>query len=339
MIESLLQSLRDLMGDPQMVVLVVGGASAFVMVLALWMAGVWLWALRRTRDVQRRRERLGLVSTGGESARMLRLWHEGEQATTWVPEQGRRRTVGSRLKETHEAAGFTTPLQSILFGLLGALAGTGLVAFLWTSSVIAAAGSAVAVLLIFWTLVNKRIGKRALLFDLQLIDALALAARSLRAGHPLGGAFHLIAEEVPAPVGTVFAEICEQEKLGATHEQAMLRVAAQSASEDMKLFATSVAIQLRTGGNLADMMERLADVIRDRMRLNRRVRVLTAQTQLSKNTLLVLPFIMFAALSVINPRYIATLYTTPGGQVMLLIAAAGLLLGAWTMNRLAVLKY
>jgi tight adherence protein B len=107
----------------------------------------------------------------------------------------------------------------------------------------------------------------------------------------------------------------------------------------MKLFATSVIIQVRSGGNLADMMYRLADVIRDRMRLKRRVRVLTAQTQLSKRVLLALPFLLFGALNLLNPTYMMPLYTTAMGRMLLIIAGTGLILGAWMMNRLSVLKY
>lgn len=339
MITQMVESLRDLLGDPDVVLVVVASVSAFGLVLMLWVAGVWLWAMRRAKLEHQRRERLGLADPGEGAARMLRLWYEGEQVTTWVADDPRRRGMGRRFREMHQAAGMSAPLQSILLGLLGTIAALSLAAYLWTGSSIAAAGAAATGLLVFWAYVKRQISNRGMLFDLQLIDALGLAARSLRAGHPLGGAFHLIAEEVPAPVGTVFAEICEQSKLGASHEDALRKVAVESPSEDMKLFATSVSIQLRTGGNLADMMERLADVIRDRMRLNRRVSVLTAQTQLSKNTLLVLPFVMFATLTLMNPEYMATLYSTSEGRVLLAVAATGLLLGGWMMNKLAQLKY
>jgi tight adherence protein B len=100
-----------------------------------------------------------------------------------------------------------------------------------------------------------------------------------------------------------------------------------------------VIIQVRSGGNLADMMHRLADVIRDRMRLKRRVRVLTAQTQLSKRVLLVLPFLLFGVLNLLNPTYMMPLYTTSMGRTLLVVAGTGLMLGVWVMNRLSVLKY
>jgi len=87
------------------------------------------------------------------------------------------------------------------------------------------------------------------------------------------------------------------------------------------------------------MMDRVAFVIRDRMKLSRRVRVLTAQTQFSKRVLLVLPFVIFMTLNLVNAKYMAPLYTTRTGQVLLMGAAASMIFGAWTMNRIAVLRY
>src|SRR5436309_15893400 len=102
------------------------------------------------------------------------------------------------------------------------------------------------------------------------------------------------------PISEVFFGICQRYGMGGDLEEVLRDAGEESASSDMKLFATSVAIQIRTGGNLADLMERLAFVIRDRMRLHRRVRVLTSQTQMSKRVLLCLPFIMFVLLNVLN---------------------------------------
>ena len=163
--------------------------------------------------------------------------------------------------------------------------------------------------------------------------------RSLRVGHPLPGAVEMIAEELEPPVSTIFSEICQQQALGMTLEESLRKVAVNSTSSDMRLFATAVAIQLRTGGNLADMMERLATVMRQRMRLARRVRVLTMQTQFSKRILIALPIVMFGILSLTNPKYMSKLYATEYGQIALGLAAAMMLLGTWMMNRMATLEY
>src|SRR5688500_14227040 len=185
-----------------------------------------------------------------------------------------------------------------------------------TKSIWISVAVALVVLQVFWIVVTQRIASRASLFERQLVDSLELAARSLRAGHPLTGAFRLISEEIGAPVGRIFAEVCQHQGMGASLDRAMRAAAPATPSDDFKLFATSIVIQLQSGGNLAEMMERLAYVMRERMRLARRVRVLTAQTQFSKRILLALPFIIFVILNMLNPKYMQPLYSTSTGHMI-----------------------
>ena len=324
--------------DTDSLIRLIAATAAFGLVLSLWVLIIWAIALRKRLQRQRLEQRIDDQQRSTDSARVLRLWHEDKEVITEVDDQDRP-SMWMRLEQMRRGAGFALPLQTLLLGGGGAACLAATFALASTQSPIAAVGCAAAVCMIFWVVVKRRITNRAAIFDRQLLDALELAARSLRAGHPLGGAFQLIAEEVPAPVGTAFAEICKQEDLGVSHEQSMRRVAESTNNEDMKLFTIAVAIQLRSGGNLADLMERLAAVIRDRMRLSRRVRVLTAQTQFSKNILLALPFVMFLALSLLNPEYMSTLYHTPGGRTLLLIGGVSLVVGAWVMNKIAQIRY
>jgi tight adherence protein B len=270
---------------------------------------------------------------------MLRLWHEGQEAVTYVPWMPRRNTVAQRITRLYRDTGWKTPPAMILTILAWVCGLAAMIVLTLSHNPLLAAAGPVVVVLLFWLYVKHCIAKREMIFDQQFIDALDLAARSLRAGHPLLGAFRVISDEIPAPVGNIFGEICQQQGIGVSVEDALRRAAAGLTSLDLKLFATSVTIQMRTGGNLTEMMERLASVSRGRMWLTRRIRVLTAQTQFSKRLLLVLPFLIFFVLNLINPRYMEPLYHTWIGQMLLLAAATGLLTGAWVMNRMAVLKY
>ncbi len=184
-----------------------------------------------------------------------------------------------------------------------------------------------------------RAQREAAVFERQLADALGLASRSLRAGHPLMAAFQLIVDELEPPVSNVFAEIVQQQQLGKSLEEAIRSTASRSQSDDMKLFASSTIIQLRSGGNLADMMERLVAVIRDRIRLQRRVRVLTAQTQFSKRVLIFMPFFLIGVLMVLKPTYLDPMWTTEMGRYMLGAASIFLVVGSWFMNKIATLRY
>jgi tight adherence protein B len=141
-----------------------------------------------------------------------------------------------------------------------------------------------------------------------------------------------VGTQVDPPVGDVFHNICQQHSLGASLEEALQTEAGKTSSTDMLMFATSVAVQLRSGGNLSDMMGRLADVIRDRIRLARRVRVVTAQARLGRNVIVAMPFVIILILHLGMPQYLDPLYNTVLGNIMLAVAMGALLLGIWVMN-------
>lgn len=323
------------MNRPDLIVIV----AVFGLVFAVWLLAMLVWAVRRSVRSKKIERRLGLREVEEGEGRVLRLWHDKKGEATTTIQQFRSQTFLERLDQLLGEAGWDMPAPAVVMCLVAAVVAIGILLFVLTQSLLPGAGTAVAIVILFSAYLKRSISNRTALFENQFVDALDLAARSLRAGHPLVGAFQLISEEVTPPVSTIFHEICQQQSLGVGLEQAIQNTAAKSRSQDLKLFATAVVIQLRTGGNLADMMGRLASVIRERLRLSRRVRVLTAQTQFSKRVLLALPFVIFLALNVLNPNYMQPLYETTTGRILLAMGGVGLLLGAWTMNRLAVLRY
>jgi len=328
------------LGDLENIISLTVVISVFGLVLAGWLVLIFVWAFRksvRTEKVERRLDMSG--SQDKKEERVLRLWYEGKEATTTVARDKHHFTFHQYMEEIHQNAGFTTPWQTILMSLLGIMLLLFVVVLVLSGSFLGAIASFLSVPIILWIYIKQRINKQQTLFERQLLNAIGLASRSLRAGHPLTGAFRFISEEISPPVGEVFGSICEQQALGVSLEIAIRKATENCGSEDMKMFATSVVMQLRSGGNLADMMERLAMVIRDRIRLHRRVRILTAQTQFSKRVLLALPIIVFAAINSLAPDYVLPLYTTPIGKVLGIVALAGLGSGWWLMNRLARISY
>ena len=322
----------------QMRKLVVTG-SAFGLVLALWSGAVlaWWWRSRSRREQLRRRLELGAEDTASEGRR-LRLWHEGEEVTAVVPELPRAPGLSLRLELLRRSAGIQAPLRRIVARACGAAACAALVLGIVTGDVLPAVVGAAAVLMGIWAWAHKRAAKRDALFEAQLVDALDLSARSLRAGHPLLASFQLIADEVPAPVGALFGEVCQQQALGVPVDEALRRTARLVRNRDIELFSAALSIHLRCGGNLADVMHGIAGVIRQRMRLNRRFRVLVAQTQVSKRILIAMPFMIFVVLNLISADYMRVLYGTPAGQLLLLVAGSGLGVGWLVMNRMATLE-
>ncbi|MHC4294209.1 MAG: type II secretion system F family protein [Planctomycetota bacterium] len=324
------------MGDLQNITNLTVAISVFGFVLAMWLGVVLFWAIRRSTKSEKLEQRLGLHPQGG---RVLRLWRDGKESTTTIDTNENHASLKQRLDRLHQNAGWVSPLQTIFLGLLGVVAIVSAIILVLSHNWLASLAGGAGVVLIFWAYVTQRVMRRETLFERQFLEAIGLASRSLRAGHPLTGAFRLISDEIGPPVGETFKNICQQQEFGASLETALRNAATISNSHDMKIFATSVIMQLRSGGNLAEVMDRLGLVIRDRIRLNRRVRILTAQTQLSKRVLLALPIIVFILVNILNPHYMEPLYTTQSGKIMIAIGAAGLLFGAWVMNRVGKVRY
>jgi tight adherence protein B len=315
--------------------------SIFGIVIAVWMGGVMIWYLRRSRRQQKLERRLQFAQQGASAAddeRVIRLWHDGKAVDTFVPDSTTL-SWGERLERMRLDAGWETPMPKVLAMVTFLVVIAAVLTWIISGRLIPIISVVCVVVMAFRAYLLFCISKRTALFEKQLVEALDLGGRSLRAGHPLNGAFKLISTEIGAPVSTMFSDIMEQEALGVSLQRALVNASQKSRSPDMKIFATSVVIQLRTGGNLADMIDRVAWVIRERMRLSRRARVLTAEANLSKWVLLALPTGMFVLLNWINPEYMDPFYTTFLGKVMLMIAVGMLSIGAWIMNRMATLKY
>jgi len=340
--------IRQLARDPDQLWQVLTYLSMFGLILALWFAGIVIWYLRRSRYRDRLQGRLGLqdgIYRGGASPadegageRILRLWHDGSLIETAVPLAGPR-SMWQWLEQVRQDAGWQTPMPRIIFMLALISATLFLISVLVLKNLYLGIALVAAIVFVFRIVLLRSLGKRQAIFEKQLVDSLDLGARSLRAGHPLSGAFRLMAEEMEDPVGTMFAAIVEQESLGLSVQDALKQAADRSRSTDMRIFAASVIIQLRSGGNLADMMERVAWVVRERMRLHRRARVLTAEAQLSKWVLLALPIALFIALNFLNRKYMAPFFTHSWGNIMIIAAICMMLVGGWVMGRMARLKY
>jgi tight adherence protein B len=313
-------------------------AATFALVLSLWLGVVLLWSIKRSAREKAVRKRVLIEESETAATRPLKLWTQGREAVIDRP-AFHRLGLAARIRLKFQEAGWEVELRSLTVGSVGLVLLSFFFSYAMTKSLMPGLGAVILAAFVLWFLLQRRIIKRTALFESQFVDALDIAARSLRAGHPLVGAFQLIATEVPAPVGGLFAEICQAQEMGLSIERAIQEVGRTFNNSDVRIFGTSVAIQIRSGGNLADMMDRLAYVIRDRMRLNRRVRVLTAQTQFSKRILAVLPVVVFVVLSSANPKYMSTMYTTDTGRFLLSIAALGVILGIWIMNRLSVIRY
>jgi len=312
--------------------------TVFGLVFSVWCICVFIWVgqyLIRLKTIQKR---LSIVVKETDESRILRLWRDAQQDVKkldWLPKPNLRQ----RLEILKQDTGWRAPMRLIILGVIGGAVSAFAVTYVLGGGVLLGLGACGAVITVFWSYAQRSVTGREALFERQFVDALGIAARSLRAGHPLVGAFRLISEEIGEPVGDLFFKISQEQALGSNLKDSIRKVANSAPNPDLKLFATAVAIQLNSGGNLADLMDSLAFVARARMRIRRRFRVLTAQTQFSKRILIGLPILLFFVLNMINPKYMATFYTTTTGRYMLAAMVLSVLLGFWMMNRISVLRF
>lgn len=312
--------------------------AIFGLVFSVWCICIFIWLgqyLIRLKSVQKR---LGIIKKETEESQTMRLWRETIKKTDNVVLPGKL-TLDERMENLRNSAGWRAPAHTVLLRVVGATILGFVITYLISGNILIALGFSGMVVIVFWSYTKMCITKQSSLFERQLVDALGISARALRAGLPLLGSFQLISEEIDRPVGDIFSRICHEQLLGLDMKDSIRKVARNVYNSELKLFATAVAIQLQSGGNLADLMDSLASVIRVRMRLNRRVRVLTSQTQFSKRVLIALPLVLFLMLNFISPQYMEIFYTTTSGKYMLVAMASMVLFGSWVMNRLAVLRF
>ncbi len=175
-------------------------------------------------------------------------------------------------------------------------------------------------------------------FAAQLSDALELVARALRAGHSLGAGMHVVAEEMPSPIADEFGRVFEEQNLGIPIEDSMQSMCERVPNLDLRFFVTSVAIQRQTGGDLAEILDKIGYVIRERFRILGQVKALTGEGRLSGVVLIALPFALFGFMLNAKPDYIEPLWTTDLGKKMSLAAIIAQVLGALVIRKIVNIK-
>ena len=170
----------------------------------------------------------------------------------------------------------------------------------------------------------------------QLPDVFEIMAQALRAGHSLASALEVVHDQLPDPVGPEFGRVFHEQNLGIKIEDALLSMADRVDSLDVRFFVTAVLIQRQTGGDLAEVLDKIGGVIRERIELFGMVQGLTAEGRLSGWVLFALPGVVFVAINVLNPDYASVLFTETIGKIMLFVAAGMQLMGLamirWIVN-------
>lgn len=175
-------------------------------------------------------------------------------------------------------------------------------------------------------------------FAMQLPDAMGLIARALRSGHSLPSALSVISDEMPAPVATEFGMAFEEQNLGVPIDKALRSMLKRMPNLDLKFFVTAVAIQKQSGGDLAEILDKISYVIRERFKILGTVAALTAEGRLSGIVLMALPFGLFLAVYALNPDYVMLLFTSDEGRKMVAAAVVMQIVGAFVIKKIVNIK-
>jgi tight adherence protein B len=193
----------------------------------------------------------------------------------------------------------------------------------------------------FWRVSQLR-AKRLLKFESQFPEALDLMTRAMRAGHSLTFGFQMVGEELPDPIGSEFAQIAEEIKLGQDLRIALGNLVYRMEAGDLPFFITAITIQRETGGNLAEVLEKLGSLIRDRFALYGKVRALTAIGKASANLLAAMPFVLVGTLYTCGGEggrsYVEPLYTTVPGYMMSATAFVFVVVGYIFCRKMATIE-
>jgi len=203
-------------------------------------------------------------------------------------------------------------------------------------SIVLPMGLFLALLPLFWLLFRRR--RRMRNFAKQLPDALELISRALRAGHSLGSGFSLVAEEMRPPISKEFQRAFEEQNLGISLEKALDNLTDRIPNLDLRFFATAVILQRQTGGDLAEILDKIGYLVRERFKIWGTVQALTGEGRLSGIVLLALPPVLFLAVYRLNPEYVMPLFTDPMGRQMLAGAIIMQLLGAIVIKKIISIK-
>jgi len=180
----------------------------------------------------------------------------------------------------------------------------------------------------------RAVAKRQKRLSEQLSDTLSILASALRAGHSFLQALDQVAKEISEPSASEFQRVVSEIRLGRPVEDALLAMADRVASEDLRWAVLAVNIQREVGGNLAEVLDIVANTVRERAYVHRQVRVLSAEGRISVTILSILPFLIAVYIAIVNPDYIGPLFTTTAGRIMLVAGGSLMGLGIVVMSRM-----
>ncbi len=283
------------------------------------------------------RERLGAFVAVGRT-------EDGKRQTALLSErllEGTERSLGqmrwwSRLKLELEIAEITLPAEQIIV-----LTTIGTVLLLWVLSLFLSPAFALLAFLTPFLVrmyIRYRADRQRKAFADQLPDNLQVLASALRAGHSLIGALSVVVDDAPEPSQREFRQVVADEQLGVPLEEALTNVAVRMNNRDLEQVSLVAALQRETGGNSAEVLDRVADTVRERAALRRLVRTLTAQGRMARWIVSALPVMLLIIITLLNPEYMSPLFHKTAGQIILAMAAIMVVSGSLVIRKIVNIR-
>jgi len=312
-------------------------AACFIAIFGIILGAYWLFVLRFEGEAQARIDRRlkpGIRARVAERVTLLK--HIAPLSSVPAVEKLLAQSAGIArpLEKLIERSGLSLTvgqlvLASALLAAVAAFLAFQLASMWLVATGAAAAAGAVPALIVRW-MAKRRIGK----FEEQFPEAIDLIARGLRAGHALTTALGMVADEAPEPVRSEFRLLYDRQNFGMPLPDALRSFAERVPLLDARFFATSVLTQRESGGNLGEVLDNLSALIRDRFRLKRHVRAVSAHGRMTGWVLALLPVALCGIISLASPGYMKPLFTDPIGKIVVLIALTMQAVGVFIMRRI-----
>lgn len=302
--------------------------------------GAVLWVLKPTKaeaDVQRHLSAIGSKYTVDPSGTTI-LKHEPLSSVPLVNDILQHVPGAPKLRLFISQAGMTWTVGTVIFGSLLAFFLVAWIGSLLTSVFLFAfAVGLIAGALPYGYLYAKRM-IRFKRFEQLLPETVDLMSRALKAGHSVTAAIEMVSQEIAEPVASEFKIVFEEQNLGLPMREAMLNLGERVPLDDVLFLITAILVQKETGGNLAEILDKTAALLRDRMRLRGQLRIYTAQGRLTGWFLSLLPFIMFGLINLVNHAYEKTLWTDPLGRHIVYAGLIMMLIGVLLIRKIVNIK-
>jgi tight adherence protein B len=314
--------------------------ATFGIVFAIILGVYWLMVVRP--ETVRESAVVARIGTTAKAAKVAALLKAPERLSEMhaldylLARAGR---VVDPLQRTIEQSGLKlTPGTLVLASMLAAAIAFYLVHTFVHLVLVAAVVAGIAAW-IPYTYVRYKRNQRLLKFEEQFPEAIDLLSRALRAGHAITTGLSMVAEELPAPIGPEFQILYDQQNFGLPLSQALKNFADRVVILDARFFVTAVLTQRESGGNLSEVLDNLASIIRDRFKVKRQVRVISAHGRITGWVLSAMPVSLGLFFAMTNPEKYATFYRDPLGMQMIFGALLMQLIGVFVIKKIVNIEY